>query len=101
MPTRRRQGPDRASRPDVAAPVVARRARVGVEQAGRAGRVRVLDRQHPALGLGAARRREPAEATAGRDDAMARHDDRHRVAPQRLADRARDASTPTRAATSP
>ena len=53
--------------------------------------MRPLDRQQPALGRGAAPGREAAEPAAGRDHAMARHDDRERVLPERLAHVARRA----------
>jgi len=50
----------------------------------------LLDLQQAPLGRHAARRRETAELAAGREHAMARDDDRKRIAAQRLPDVARE-----------
>ena len=65
---------------------------VAVEERGRAVRLRAFDREQAELGRDAAVGGEAAELAAGREHAMARHDDRERVAPERLPHGARRAA---------
>ena len=55
-----------------------------------------FDREHAQLGRHATRRREPARLPARGEHPMTRHDDRVRVAAERLADGARRAGRPDR-----
>ena len=55
----------------------------------RAARLRPLDRQQAQLGAHAAGRGKSAGLAAGRQHAVARHDDRERILPKRLRDVAR------------
>src|SRR5262249_14073061 len=62
---------------------------VAVEKRGRIARARAFDREQAQLGRHAAVGGEAAGLAAGREHAMARHDDRERVASERLPDVAR------------
>ncbi len=66
---------------------------VAVEQIARLA-VCTFDREQPELSGNPAVRGEPADLTAGCEHAMARHDDRKRIASQCLSDRARRAAIP-------
>src|SRR5215475_10274378 len=65
---------------------------VAVEQRGRIARARAFDREQAQLGRHAAIGGETAGLAAGREHAMARHDERERVSPERLPDVAREAA---------
>src|SRR5215510_1319230 len=62
---------------------------VAVEQRGRIARARAFNREQAHLGRHAAVGGEAAGLAAGREHAMARHDERERVSPKRLPDVAR------------
>src|SRR5262245_18401956 len=63
---------------------------VAVEKRGRIARARAFNREQAQLGRPAAVGGEAAGLAAGREHAMARHDDRKRVAPERLPDVVRE-----------
>src|SRR5262245_52542318 len=65
---------------------------IAVEQRRRIARARAFDREQPQFGRDSAIGGESAGLAAGGEHAMARHDERERVSPERLSDVAREAT---------